>query len=511
MKIKKNIHSFCFCWLAIGATFAQGNAIGLHATTTEYIGGLNNNQFDIYKFNPINLGGAISLLQRISPSFNVVEKASYNKVQYVSPDKSVGVDGNFFTLNFKLRYKFNNGYILNEGALLAPFLTAGLGGTYLQTQSLGTLQTPFFISEFKTNVAAGGGAVIRISEKVYLELASTFQMPLYNGWDGVKNGTNAIYLQHSAGFLFILNKKEKLDADKDGVKDSKDECPDTPLGTRVDYKGCPVVDYVKRSNDDDNDGVRNRYDECPNTPPGTKVNDKGCPVVDYVKKSNDDDNDGVRNRYDECPNTPPGTKVNDKGCPVVEYVQPSDDDDNDGVKNRYDECPNSPAGSRVNEKGCPVVDYVNPSNDNDGDGVPNNIDRCPNTYGPASNSGCPEVKAEAKKRLDYAVHGIYFETDKAIIKPLSYGVLNDIVSILQEYKDYDVRLGGHTDAIGSDGYNLQLSEARIASVKNYFISKGVASSRFDTRGFGERRPAATNQTVEGRAENRRVEIQLYLK
>ena len=511
MKIKKIINTLCLCLIVTSDLFAQGNAIGFHATTTEYIGDLNNNQFDIYKFNPINLGGAISLQQRISPSFNVVEKASYNRVQYLSPDKSVGVDGDFFTLNFKLRYKFNNGYILGERAILAPFLTAGLGGTYIQSQNIGFNQVPFAIKEFKTNIAAGGGVVIRLNDKVYIELGSTFQMPIFDGWDGVTKDNNDLYLQHSAGFLFTLNKKEKLDADKDGVRDSKDVCPETPLGTKVDYKGCPVVQYSKPSNDDDNDGVRNRYDECPNTPAGTKVNEKGCPVVEYAQPSTDDDNDGVRNRYDECPNTPAGTRVNDKGCPVVEYVAPSTDDDNDGVKNKYDECPNTPAGTKVNEKGCPVVEYVQPSTDNDGDGVPNNIDRCPNTYGPASNQGCPEVKAEAKKRLDYAVRGIYFETDKATIKPLSYGVLNDIVTILQEYKDYDVRLGGHTDAIGSDGYNLQLSQARINSVRNYFISKGVSSSRFDARGFGEQRPAATNQTVEGRAENRRVEIQLYLK
>ncbi|MBC7651884.1 MAG: hypothetical protein H7101_09050, partial [Deinococcales bacterium] len=88
MNIRKIIYFFSLCWLTISATLAQGNAIGFHATTTEYIGDLNNNQFDIYKFNPINLGGAISLQQRLSASFNVVEKASYNRVQYLSPDNS---------------------------------------------------------------------------------------------------------------------------------------------------------------------------------------------------------------------------------------------------------------------------------------------------------------------------------------------------------------------------------------------------------------------------------------
>ena len=515
MKLITRIISLSICVCIITTSFAQGNAIGVHASTTEYIGDLNNNQFEIYQFKFVAPGAGLSLQQRLNASFNLVESAFYDKVQYLSPDKKIGVDADFGTFNVKLKYKFNNGYLLGEKAFLAPFLTAGVGASYISSVSSGSFQAPFAVNVFKTDFAAGAGAVIRFSEKFYLEYAATFHQPVFDGWDGVTQGGNDLYLQHSIGLILPFTKHPKIDSDGDGVKDSKDECPETPAGTKVDSRGCPVADYAKPSNDDDSDGVKNRYDECPNTPRGTPVNDRGCPVVERAPKSNDDDGDGVKNRYDECPNTPPGTKVDDRGCPVVERVPKSNDDDGDGVKNRYDECPNTPPGTKVDDRGCPVatpkINYNNDSNDDDGDGVPNSIDKCPKTYGPSSNYGCPVVQEEAKRRLDYAVRGIYFETAKADIKPESYKVLNDIVAILQEYKDYDVRLGGHTDAIGTDGYNLQLSEARIISVKNYFISKGVASGRFDARGFGESRPAATNATVQGRAENRRVEIQLYLK
>jgi outer membrane protein OmpA-like peptidoglycan-associated protein len=505
--------SICICISAI--CFGQGNAVGLHVSTTEYVGELNNNNFgDLYQFKFFAPGAGISLQQRLNASFNLVESAFYDKVQYKTPDKTLGVDADFFTLNLKLKYKFNNGYLLGEKAFFAPFLTLGAGGTYISSINSGTFQAPFAVNEFRTDFAAGAGAVIRFSEKFYLEYAATFHQPVYDGWDGVTKGYRGMYLQHCLGLIFTLNQHEKKDSDGDGVKDSRDNCPETPAGTKVDFWGCPVG---VKSNDDDSDGVRNRYDECPNTPRGTPVNDRGCPVTPPVVRSNDDDGDGVKNRYDECPNTPPGTKVDEKGCPEKVYTNdysttttapPIDgDDDGDGVPNSRDMCPRTPRGQAVNYYGCPAAD----NGDNDGDGVPNSIDKCPYTYGSSNNYGCPEVREESKKRLDFATHGIYFETGKATIKPLSYAVLNDIVTILQEYKDYHVRLAGHTDAIGSDANNFQLSDARVISVKNYFVSKGVDAYRFETRGFGETRPVASNATVEGRAENRRVEIQLFLK
>lgn len=507
----------CFCGVAT-ISFAQGNAIGFHATTTEYIGDLNNNQFDIYKFQFVNYGAGISLQQRISPSFNAVQMFSYDKVQYQTPNKFLGVDGDFYTLNFKLKYKFNNGLILSENAPVAPFIIAGVGGTYFNTKQLGTSQTPFAISDFKTNFAFGAGLVVRFTNALYLELASTFHMPVYDGWDGVTQGGNDLYLQHSAGLLFTLPKR--ADADKDGVKDSKDECPNTPRNTRVDARGCPItetVKNVKNASDRDGDGVPDNIDRCPDQPgyPGLggcpdrdgdripDIDDK-CPDVYGLKQFSgcpDTDGDGVEDSKDQCPNTPKGSNVDANGCPIAA------DDDGDGVPNNRDQCPRTPKGQAVNYYGCPATN----DGDDDGDGVPNSKDKCPNTYGVSNNYGCPEIREEVKKRLEFAAHGIYFETGKATIKSLSYSVLDDVASILAEYKDYDVRLGGHTDDVGSDASNLRLSQARVNAVKAYLTRKGISNNRMEATGYGESKPVATNATVDGRAENRRVEIELYLK
>jgi outer membrane protein OmpA-like peptidoglycan-associated protein len=244
------------------------------------------------------------------------------------------------------------------------------------------------------------------------------------------------------------------------------------------FAGCP---------DTDMDGVEDANDRCPNTPTGTPVDANGCPL--------DSDGDRVPDNLDKCPNTPAGTPVDANGCPL--------DADGDGVADNLDKCPNTPRGIEVDATGCPT--------DNDKDGVPNSIDKCPDTPGPAFNNGCPEVKEETKKRLNFATRGIFFEFGKATLRSVSFPKLDEIVSIINEYPDYNLRLGGHTDAIGSDAANLVLSQERIDAVKSYLVSKGVSEERLEAKGFGETKPIASNKTEAGRAQNRRVEMELYLK
>jgi hypothetical protein len=136
-----------------------------------------------------------------------------------------------------------------------------------------------------------------------------------------------------AGLSLVFPKEKPKDTDKDGVIDKLDQCPNTPVGTKVDDKGCPIP------LDDDKDGVVNDKDQCPNTPAGETVNSVGCSASQL-----DDDRDGVNNALDKCPNTPAGEKVDATGCPA--------DDDKDGVPNAADKCPNTPAGEKVDAMGC---------------------------------------------------------------------------------------------------------------------------------------------------------------
>jgi len=103
---------------------------------------------------------------------------------------------------------------------------------------------------------------------------------------------------------------------------------------------------------------------------------------------------------------------------------------------------------------------------------------------------------------------VLFDFDKSAIKPEAAAILDRLVTFMNENKEKKVSLAGHTDSIGTEAYNLKLSERRVNSVRDYVVKKGVAGSRVSGQGFGESKPIADNRTKEGRAKNRRVEIKV---
>ncbi|MGO2415945.1 MULTISPECIES: OmpA family protein [Cobetia] len=205
--------------------------------------------------------------------------------------------------------------------------------------------------------------------------------------------------------------------------------------------------------------------------------------ADDAPKSMDDDGDGVPNDRDECPGTPAGVAVDAKGCPL--------DTDGDGVADYKDQCPGTPAGVTVDAKGCPL--------DSDGDGVPDYQDQCPNTPAGAKVNALGCV-------ADLVLRDVNFEFDSAKLTANAEKVLNGVAAKLVSNENVRVRVEGHTDSVGSDTYNKQLSQKRADSVKAYLASEGVGSARIETMGYGEEQPVAGNDTSAGRAENRRVEL-----
>lgn len=103
---------------------------------------------------------------------------------------------------------------------------------------------------------------------------------------------------------------------------------------------------------------------------------------------------------------------------------------------------------------------------------------------------------------------VTFETDRADIRPGFYEILNSVTLVLKEYDKTIIEVMGHTDSTGSEAYNQSLSERRASSVGRYLIAQGIDSRRVLMQGFGKRFPIASNDTVEGRQQNRRVELRL---
>lgn len=119
-----------------------------------------------------------------------------------------------------------------------------------------------------------------------------------------------------------------------------------------------------------------------------------------------------------------------------------------------------------------------------------------------------EVTTEGDNLNLYLPGGVTFATNSANIASNFYSPLNSIASVLVQYPETRIVVNGYTDNTGAASYNLDLSQRRADSVRNYLISQGVASSRVTSVGHGINNPRATNSTAEGRAENRRVEIQI---
>jgi len=120
----------------------------------------------------------------------------------------------------------------------------------------------------------------------------------------------------------------------------------------------------------------------------------------------------------------------------------------------------------------------------------------------------PQEKVVVTEEQIITLEPIYFDFDKATIKPVSYPVLDQVGQVMRDRPTIMVRVEGHTDSVGSDRYNQRLSERRAHAVVKYLIAKGIPSNRLQAVGFGEARPIATNDTPEGRAKNRRTEFHI---
>lgn len=141
--------------------------------------------------------------------------------------------------------------------------------------------------------------------------------------------------------------------------------------------------------------------------------------------------------------------------------------------------------------------------DSDRDGVPDVDDDCPNTpmeYA-VDSDGCPITTEEvAREELE-----VYFEFDRSEVQEQYFPEIEELADFLEQYPDVVADLEGHTDSIGTDEYNMDLSERRVNAVREVLINRyGIPDSRITTTAFGESQPVATNETAAGRAQNRRV-------
>jgi outer membrane protein OmpA-like peptidoglycan-associated protein len=238
----------------------------------------------------------------------------------------------------------------------------------------------------------------------------------------------------------------------------------------------------RQSLDGDGDGVPNELDNCLDTPLGVVVDKYGCSI--------DSDGDGVSDGLDDCPATDQRAigMVDVYGCPV--------DSDFDGIPDYLDACPFNQAGAHVDDSGCPI--------DSDADGVPDGIDDCPYTlYGvDLDQFGCIDLSMLSRPM----VLNIDYPSGSFEIDPRNQERLKQLARILNFVKSVRLEINGYTDNIGTDVANRNLSEKRANRVRDFLVVQGIDTERIKVFGRGETNFVASNQTAEGRAKNRRIEI-----
>jgi outer membrane protein OmpA-like peptidoglycan-associated protein len=539
---------------------------------------LNFIDYGILADNDLKLGQGFEFayIRNLAPALNLGVPARLSTV------KLPGSDENTITAGADLQFRLEN---LKAESKIAPFAFAGAG--YVYEKDNNHVQFPF-----------GAGIHFRLGTYAFLNLQAEFRKALIDERDNLQLGIGYVYMLHKSENQPTPVSLTIMDADKDGVLDSLDLCPELPGPPSA--MGCP---------DADNDGVADDKDECPEDAGTVQTN--GCPDYDLdgVADKMDDcpteagslngcpdtDGDGVADKDDKCPleygvvstkGCPEAPDADKDGVPDAEDLCPEDpgaykgcpDTDEDGIPDNEDKCPYE-AGT-ADRNGCPapkdtdgdgVADDVDPcptvagtengcppakAQDSDGDGVPDSSDpcpqkagalngcpdtdgdgiadkddKCPNVPGVAANKGCPEekkmeekkteeikpqreekpeVKADRQK-LATAARAVQFESAKAILKDASYDILDEVVALMRKNSNYSLSISGFTDDVGDDEANFKLSQDRAKACYDYLIFRGIKAERIRYAGFGEARPIASNDTPEGREQNRRVEFELILE
>jgi large repetitive protein len=297
-------------------------------------------------------------------------------------------------------------------------------------------------------------------------LGKDLWLPVGAGF-GLNKGVGAPDFRVLLGVLYV---PQARDTDGDRVVTSKDKCEglSEDVDGFEDEDGCPDPD-------NDQDGLLDVNDKCPNDPEDfDKFQDEdGCPELD-------NDKDGLLDKADSCPLDPEDfDKFQDEdGCPEL-------DNDNDSVLDKDDFCPNQP------ETRASALDLAK-GEDND---------------------GCPDTGIQITKDRLKIDDKIYFDFNKSSLQKRSNALLDEIAKLIIEHPELTkIRIEGHTDDVGEDAYNQQLSEDRANAVRGYLLGKGVSAERLEAAGFGESKPLIAIEGKEGsrlkeaQDQNRRVEF-----
>ncbi|MCJ7934500.1 MAG: OmpA family protein [Chryseobacterium sp.] len=340
------------------------------------------------------------------------------------------------------------GLLWNEESWFDPYLR--VGANYLR-HDYTALTFP------RTSVDANGNPIEVVS----------------NGENGNENGkANHFTVSTGAGANFWVTKNFGLGIQGDYVSTPGDKSTVANF-----WQASASILFRFGNRDRDKDGILDKDDLCPDTPGLPEF--QGCP---------DTDGDGVPDKDDQCPDV--AGPVENNGCPWP-------DTDGDGVIDKDDACP-TVAGPAENN-GCPWPDT-------DGDGILDKDDACPTVPGLPEYNGCPKPKEVTATDVEKNLKSVYFDFNKATIRPESKGALDTASEIIKKDGGRFL-LVGETDKKGSDAYNLKLSKERAASVVAALDARGVDINVLKSIGIGEQNAKVAESASDAeRQSDRKVTV-----
>ena len=498
----------------IGASITDIGRVKFGKDTSTFNFTANNNQISASKLASLGLNFDInnpSLFTNFNTEANLADK---------SADQEKDFRMNLPTaLNLQFDYNIWKSFYLNYTSSLPLKLKNDPSKVHLK--AIHTVTARYESEQFGVMAPL----TLQRNGKLHLGLAGRYVVKKYDigFFAGSSNimgylGQRASFTNNFfAGVTFNFRYKVPVDTDGDKISDPKDDCP-FDFGLE-ELNGCP---------DTDRDGIPDKEDHCIYMAGPRSTH--GCP---------DTDGDGVIDLNDQCPDEP-GLAIH-YGCP---------DRDKDGVIDAADRCPDVP-GVELNN-GCPME---NPGccMDDDGDGIPNNMDDCPDVPGSVYNKGCPITKEnidkinlqKQKEKLDpnhtnqkkeelnkvekidlfkeaqriekleekeYTDKlNIYFRSDDATVDKEYDLQIREFAKKYDLERDgkYKVVIIGHTDNDGSTDYNLILSKKRAEVVRRKLEGAGVDYDQVEVFYYGELKPMLSNDNVENKKLNRRVEVRVY--
>ncbi len=355
-----------------------------------------------------------------------------------------------------------NGVYQYDTQYVTPFLKAGFGFNMMSEPK----------DYYTTAIDFGAGLKFNFTDNIALKTEFIHISDFNDGeWNSNMTFVAGLTISFGTAEESEVLRYEPADIAADGiitnlddeVIESNDEVKKESLDIKDDgndmYQDDIIVEEIVEENKEQKNNT-NSFKE-------TELEIKNIPpkVVNIV--NNDRDNDGISDYADKCIYTPPGVRVYANGCRIDE------DDDKDGILNSIDECPNTPLNSKVNTKGC--------------------------------------VKKVDKKYKNIIQLNIEFKYKSFEVTDISKEEVLMLADFLNNNTTYNIRVIGYTDNKGSRAYNKKLSQKRANAIKNMLIKNKVSANRISSVGMGEANPIADNDSENGRAKNRRIEVELIKK